>query len=107
MHREFSEAYTFARRESMLSSSIQSSCPNYAKVTPPHSTGFEESIVRWRDRARRANEQKFIPGRTRSVRLASRYREVTAEVLFYFIPSMKIIHTYFFANSSFCFIIVL
>lgn len=71
------------------------SCPYYAKVTP-HPTGFEESIVRWRDRARRANEQKFIPGRTRSVRLASRYREVTVEVLFYFIPSMKIIHTYFF-----------
>lgn len=79
----------------MLPSSIQLSRPYYAKVTP-HPTGFEESIVRWRDRARRANEQKFIPGRTRSVRLASRYREVTAEVLFFIIPSMKIIHTYFF-----------
>lgn len=39
--------------------------------------------MRWRDRARRANGQKSIPGRTRSVRLASRYREVTAEVLFF------------------------
>lgn len=79
----------------MLPPSIQLSCPYYAKVTP-HSTGFEESIVRWRDRARRANGQKSIPGRTRSVRLASRYREVTAEVLFFIIPPMKIIHTYFF-----------
>nr|DAH62208.1 MAG TPA: hypothetical protein [Microviridae sp.] len=34
MHREFSEAYTFARRESMLPSSIQLSRPYYAKVTP-------------------------------------------------------------------------
>lgn len=63
--------------------------------------------MRWRDRARRANGQKSIPGRTRSVRLASRYREVTAEVLFYFISSMKIIHTYFFANTLFYLIIAL
>lgn len=90
----------------MLPSSIQPSRPYYAKVTP-HSTGFEESIVRWRDRARRANEQKFIPGRTRSVRLASRYREVTAEVLFFIISPMKIIHTYFFVIPLFCFIIAL
>lgn len=90
----------------MLSSSIQPSCPYYAKVTP-HPTGFEESIVRWRDRARRANGQKSIPGRTRSVRLASRYREVTAEVLFFIIPPMKIFHTYFFANTLFCLIIAL
>ena len=90
----------------MLPSSIHPPCPYYAKVTP-HSTGFEESIVRWRDRARRANGQKSIPGRTRSVRLASRYREVTAEVLFFIIPPMKIIHTYFFANTLFYSIFVL
>ena len=90
----------------MLPSSIQLSCPYYAKVTP-HSTGFEESIVRWRDRARRANEQKFIPGRTRSVRLASRYREVTAEVLFFIIPPMKFFHTLFFVVILFCLIIAL
>lgn len=71
----------------MLPSSIQFSCPYYAKVTP-HPTGFEESIVRWRDRARRANE-------------------VTAEVLFFIIPSMKIIHTYFFVIILFCLIIAL
>ena len=90
----------------MLPSSIQPSCPYYAKVTP-HPTGFEESIVRWRDRARRANGQKSIPGRTRSVRLASRYREVTAEVLLFIIPSMKFFHTLFLLYSLFCFIIAL
>ena len=90
----------------MLPSSIQLSCPYYAKVTP-HSTGFEESIVRWRDRARRANGQKSIPGRTRSVRLASRYREVTAEVLLFIIPSMKFFHTLFFVITLFCLIIAL
>ena len=70
----------------MSPSSIQLSSPYYAKVTPIL-IGFEESIVRWRDRARRANIRKFMPGRTRSVRLASRYREVTAEVFikFYFL----------------------
>lgn len=90
----------------MLPSSIQSSCPYYAKVTP-HSTGFEESIVRWRDRARRANGQKSIPGRTRSVRLASRYREVTAEVLLFIISPMKFFHTLFFVITLFCLIIAL
>nr|DAI08927.1 MAG TPA: hypothetical protein [Microviridae sp.] len=63
--------------------------------------------MRRRDRARRANRQKFIPGRTRSVRLASRYREVTAEVLFFIIPPMNIIHAYFFVFTLFCFIIAL
>lgn len=90
----------------MLPSSIQPSCPYYAKVTP-HPTGFEESIVRWRDRARRANRQKFIPGRIRSVRLASRYREVTAEVLLFIIPSMNFFHTLFFVITLFCLIIAL
>lgn len=90
----------------MLPSSIQLSRPYYAKVTP-HPTGFEESIVRWRDRARRANGQKSIPGRTRSVRLASRYREVTAEVLLFIIPSMKFFHTLFFVIILFCLIIAL
>lgn len=90
----------------MLPSSIQLSSPYYAKVTP-HSTGFVESIVRRRDRARRANGQKSIPGRTRSVRLASRYREVTAELLLFIIPPMKFFHTLFFVITLFCFTIAL